>query len=371
MSSSTDSETDPISDQDIYQLSSRQKGVYLSKLSWFEEYLREEGKDPNKGIGYADKSVNVRVSRLHRLMTWIWDDDPTTDLNPSHADDIVSALNSDTLRKRNGDRYSEGSKRKFVNTLQSWFTFKDLDWHPKITFSDGKPEAQADPFSKRELERLWESSLRYEPIPSYNNLTPAERSRWRRYIANDLGKPTEDVSPDDWNKVNSLWEVPSLIRTVREAGWRPDLIERMPVNWYDASTHTIIIPAGEAPKNDSSWNQKLTNEAAYALEQWLEQRKNIERYDDSELIWLTREGNPMSSGPLNRLLRNLMEEAEIKPAGRNLVWYSFRHSIGTYLYYEYKDLKIVANTLRQESIKSADIYVDDIPELKREAAEIM
>ena len=86
---------------------------------------------------------------------------------------------------------------------------------------------------------------------------------------------------------------------------------------------------------------------------------------------LNRKGNPYSSGTLNTLLRNLMDEAGIKKRGRKLVWYSFRHSIGTYVFAETKSLKMVAEQLRQKSRASADQYVHPPPEVKREAANIM
>jgi site-specific recombinase XerD len=144
----------------------------------------------------------------------------------------------------------------------------------------------------------------------------------------------------------------------------------MRVDWDD-DTQTILIPEGKAVKNDAAWEQELTDEAAMALESWLDQRANMEVYDDQPEIWLNREGNPYQSGSLNRLLRNLVDEADISHRGRKLVWYSFRHSIGTYVYDEYQDLRIVAEMLRQKSPASADRYVHPTKELREEAARIM
>jgi site-specific recombinase XerD len=145
----------------------------------------------------------------------------------------------------------------------------------------------------------------------------------------------------------------------------------MKVQWYEPSEKTIYIPEGEAPKNDTYWRADLTDEGALALDKWLEQRELMELYDGRDVIWLTRKGNPYSSGTLNDLLRNLMDEAGIKSQGRNLVWYSFRHSIGTYVFAETKSLKVVADQLRQKSRASAEKYVHPLPEVKREAANIM
>ena len=145
----------------------------------------------------------------------------------------------------------------------------------------------------------------------------------------------------------------------------------MKIEWYDPADQTIYIPAGEAPKNDSSWEQELSAEAADAFENWLDQRSNMELYDGRDEVWLTRKGNPYSSGTLNDLLNNLMEQAGINQRGRKLVWYSFRHSVGTYVHHEYKDLRVVAETLRQNSRAAAERYVHPLPELKQEVAELM
>jgi integrase len=370
MNSSNDS-TDLVLAEDQFEpLNSRQQKVYNSKLYRFKQYLKQKGKNPKKGTGYS--GVDVRISRLHRVMEWIWNSSGiTTEFTIELADAANEALAEDSLCRHNGEQYSDGSKRKINNVLTNWFEFQGIDWEPEYNFTDGRPQDQADPFRKAELRQLWQASLTYKTIPSYNNLSPEERDRWKGHIAQELGKPKEEVRPDDWEKLNKDWKIPSLIRTAREAGWRPDLVARMSVEWYDPEAQTIYIPAGEAPKNDSPWEEELSDEAALALENWLEQRDNCEMYDGRTEIWLTREGNPYKSGTLNDLLRNLMDEAGINQRGRKLVWYSFRHSIGTYVYDEYQDLRIVAEKLRQNSLAAADRYVHPTSELKREAAELM
>lgn len=338
----------------------------------FETYLREVGKNPRRAMGYADDAIGPRRSRLHRCFTWLWDQvEVTTELTTEHADSIVVALDTDKFRQQDGERYSEASKRKFVDALSNWFAFQGAEWEPEIRFTDEDATADADPFTRDELRNLWQAALQYKAIPSYNNLSPTERDRWRASIAQEIGKPKEEVRPADWDAINQDWMIPSLIRTTRAAGWRPAMVGRLRVDWYDESTMTIHIPQGQAVKNDAAWAQELDSESALALEKWLEQRENMEKYDGRDRIWLNRQGNPYTSGSLNTILRNLMDDAGIEPHGRKLVWYSFRHAIGTYLYEEYKDLKIVAAVLRQKSLASADRYVHPTPELKREAASLM
>lgn len=359
-------------EREVDALNERQTSIYLSVRERFETYLREQGKVPRKSIGYAEDSIGPRVSRIQRVFDWLWEsEEVTTELSTDHADRFLEALDTDSYRAADGERYSEASKRKFRDTLENWFEFHDVEWEPTIRFTDDDAIGDADPFSRAELRKLWQAALQYKSIPSYNNLSPTERDRWRAYIAQELGKPKEEVSPADWEAINQDWKIPSLIRTTRAAGWRPAMVARLRVDWYDDSTQTIHIPQGQAVKNDAAWAQALDDESAFALENWLEQRENLDKYDGRNEIWLNRQENSYQSGSLNTLLRNLMGEADIEPYGRKLVWYSFRHSIGTYVYDEYKDLKIVAETLRQKSRASADRYVHPTPELKREAAGVM
>ncbi len=353
-------------------LSSRQEAIVNNKLQRFKTYLQTKGKDPYRQIAYADKSIPIIVSRIKRLQNWVWTHiEPTTELTPQHADQIIGALATDQFHRKDDTPYSEDSKRKFKDALTTWFTYQNVDWETDVTFTASEPQNQADPFTKDELRLLWEAALDYKSIPTYNNLTPSQRDRWKRYLAQHLGKPKTEISPADWDKHNNRWDIPALIRTTREAGWRPDLISRMPTQWYAPTDQTIHIPAGKAPKNDAVWHQPLSDEAAFALEQWLDQRPTMDRYDDSDLIWLNREGNPYNSATLNNLLRNLMDAADIQPNGRKLVWYSFRHSIGTIVYEEYKSLKPVAEALRQKSRDAAARYVHPTQTQKRDVAELL
>jgi len=362
-----------ISDDQLTDLNDRQRTIYCEKLARFADYLKSEGKEPIKDIGYAEGTVKERISRFNRMMKWVWSNNEgaPTELTPEQGNAVNTALYADSLRTTNGERFAEGSKRKLNDVLRNWFEFQNIDWEPKYTFSDDGPENQPDPFLKKELKQIWEASLDYKTIPSYNNLSPKERDEKKAHIAQELGKPKDEVRPADWDRINKCWKIPSLIRSTRGHGWRPDLVGRMKVSWYEPETQTIHIPEGEAPKNDASWDATLSDEAAATLEKWLEQRELRSNYDGRDEIWLNREGNPYGSGTLTDLLDNLLDEAGISSRGRNLVWYSFRHSVGTYVFVEYQNLEMVAEQLRQKSKISASKYVHPLPELKKEAAEIM
>lgn len=87
------------------------------------------------------------------------------------------------------------------------------------------------------------------------------------------------------------------------------------------------------------------------LERWLEQRENKTKYDGRDELWLNRQGNPYNSGSLNTLLGNLCEEAEIDQKNRRMVWYSFRHSLGTHMTDE-GNLAQANEQMRHKSLQS-------------------
>lgn len=360
-----------LEEKNVDPLNNRQQAVYAANLAKFKQYLETKGKNPKKEEGYAEDSIPADISRFHRTMEWVWNNvEKTTKMVPEHADQVVEALEADDLRRRDGEAYAGGSKRKITETLISWFNYEGVDWEPEIEFSDGIPKDKPDPFTKPELRQLWQTALEYKSIPSYNNVTPVERAQWKATIAQELGKPKEQVTPDDWEKIVN-WHIPSLIRTARGNGWRPAMVGRLKVDWYEPDAQKIVIPEGKAVKNGAGWTQELADESAFALNKWLEQRATMEKYSGRSEIWLNRKGNPYESGTLNDLLNDLMDEAGINQNGRKLVWTSFRHSIGTYVYEEYKDLGIVAERLRQLSTESAAYYVHPTKELRKEAAEVM
>ena len=146
-----------VSDDQLARLNERQQEIYCEKLSRFAAHLKTKGKVPMKEIGYAEGSVRVRISRFHRMMKWVWnhEDVVTTEFTSENGDAVNTALQTDSLRKMDGGRFAEGTKRKLNDVLRNWFEFQNIDWNPKYTFSDDEPENQPDPFLKKELKQRW------------------------------------------------------------------------------------------------------------------------------------------------------------------------------------------------------------------------
>jgi site-specific recombinase XerD len=356
--------------ESVTPLNYNQQFIYSNSRSDLIAYLRNKAKKPKRNEGYAESNVRPIARRIHQIHEYFWNGGTViTELSTDHADQFVTALNQDTYRTRTGDPYAEGSKRKFTESLKTYFQFRDIEWQPEITFGQGEPTMDSDPFERRERPKLLDASYEYRSPPNYTNLSPEERDRWKAHLAQQLGEPKESIGPDRWEELQQSWKFPSLISTSLDLGPRAALINRLTTGALDLQNGEVYIPPEMAVKNNTDWTNELTSDSVMMLEKWLEQRSNMTKYDNSDRIWLNRKGNPYDSGNLNDLLDSLIEIADIDQGNRKLTWHSIRHSTGLYIYNQKEDLGMVADILRHKSIEAAEIYSHPTPEAKREVIE--
>jgi len=93
----------------------------------------------------------------------------------------------------------------------------------------------------------------------------------------------------------------------------------------------LRISKGDSTKNTNNWHVSLSDRTVNIFRKWVTERDQYDQYDDTNALWLTKYGNPYGSEALNRLLRNLCEEAAIPVDDCEISWYSIRHSVGTYM----------------------------------------
>jgi len=140
------------------------------------------------------------------------------------------------------------------------------------------------------------------------------------------------------------------------------------VDWYDPDHGVLRIPKEHSSKEREMWDLALTKRTTNILDRWIEQREPISKYDGRDELWLTREGTPYQSHSLNRLLNNLMVEAEISEGGRRLCWMSIRHSVATYIANE-GSVAEAQSQLRHESPTTTMRYTHPTPEDRRDTLE--
>jgi integrase len=196
-------------------------------------------------------------------------------------------------------------------------------------------------------------------VKHYHNCSKAERNRLKGHLAQRFEKPKENVTPDDFERANSF-KIPSLVATALDMGLRPIEISRATVEWVNLDNATLEIPASESSKNQDNWECVLSKQAVRSLEKWLDERTRYEKYDTTDALWLNRQANPYSSQSLNYLLDQLIEEAGIEPAGRDLTWYSIRHGVAT-LWADEEDIQDAREQLRHEQVTTTLGYSHSSP----------
>ena len=353
----------------VESLNHHQRVIFAQAWNDLVEDLRTKGKEPDENVGLAESNIRPTARRIFQVFDFAWEDEFVLQLTPKVADEFLEGLKENSITRNDGLAYTDTSKRKFSNALESYFGIKNTEWTPPVKFVDELPQLESDPFDRRERELLFNTSLEFRKPPTYSNLSTDERTRWKRYISQLEGIPLDEVSKEDWERLERSWKIPAIISTTLDAGWRAAFFGRFLVDYVDLEKGEVHIPGHASVKNDKNWDQVLSKRSVAILERWLKERSLISKYDDSDLLFLNRNGNPYKSHTLNNLLNNLIEEANIPTKGRKLTWHSIRHSTGMYVHEETQDLAMVAETLRQTSLESARRYAHPTPESLRDTIE--
>lgn len=337
---------------------------YRTFREGFIAWLDTVGKDPDRDAGYAPKTVQNTAYRTSKFMRFVWEVEGAFTLNVrhEHADAYLDRLAHDDVSDAHGD-----AERKALLRLFRWLEVERgyPPWQPGRTFASTPSVNPPDYLTLAERGQIREAAQAFEPIPAYNDLSPAGRDRWRSYLASVLDRPVERIRPADWDGITS-WKVTSLVWTSLDAGLRPHEVEHASVGWVDVGNRLLRIPAAESAKVAEHWHVALTEGTADALAAWLDERAASPMYDGREDVWLTREGNPYTAQSLRRLLHRLCAEADIPTADRRMSWYAIRHSVGTYMVRE-RGLAAAQAQLRHKRPETTMKY-DAVPLEDRRAA---
>jgi len=350
------------------QLSEKQIVDYHSYRESFLKWLLHMGKNPEKAIGYSPYTVYESGYRSAAFDRWVWENEGKYRLPPDtdDADEYMQKVAySDNAQATKG-KIEEMLKRYFRWLAQKYGTD---EWEPTFSFESGGTSQPRDFLTTEERRLIRETALSHGSIPSYNSLSAEQRNQWKSYVGKVLDKPIDEVTPDDWDSIDG-WKITSIVWASLDAGLRPVEVGRAKTTWVDTANEVLRIPHEESSKNRENWIVSITERTASALERWLGERERYERYDDTDLLWLTTHENPYGSQSLGRLLKRLCDDAGIRTENRQLSWYAIRHSVGTYMTAE-RDLAATKAQLRHKSVKTTMKY-DQVPvEDRRDALDRM
>jgi integrase len=331
------------------------------ELSAFKTWMLTKGKDPAKNDPLAEQTCEDYVFRVQQYLIFAWANvgQVTTQIDQQFADAFVEALDDDTITKDNGDPYAESGKRKLVNAIEKWYLWRHHTqgaetWEPEVVFSQDHHDSVSR-FTKLERTLLREGVLGFETLPKYNDLSPEERDRRKAYLAQKLGKPKTEITLEDWQEVNESWKVPAMVWLSLDIGPRPIDVHRLNESWLIPAENTVRIPMGSSSKNERFWPLRIHPDTTWMLNNWKEQRATKPVYDDTDALFLNRNGNRYSAGNLADLARRLCADIGISTENRRITWYSFRHSVGTYVANE-GDSGQARHQLQHESTEALGNY---------------
>lgn len=351
------------------RLTDRELEMYPDHRHDLLKWMLEQGQAPSAHVGYAEETVKNRASRLDILYRWVWD------IEERYTEDITVTHVNAFMKYVGQQPYSSSYKAAFQKAIFTLFRWqrheqgKRVKWKPEYRYKDSSYPGSPPALTREDRTALREASISYGSLPHYNSVSPEERKKWTRYLAQLLGKPMKEVGKDDWEKANS-WKWPSLIWTAIDGGLRPKEVSRAKVSWLDSDAGVLRIPAEDSVKNSASWTVSLRDRTVSILEKWIKERSCYEKYEDSELLWLTKYSNPYESNSLNPWFRKLCDEAGIDHKQRGLSWYSIRHSVGREMVRE-KGVGAAAEQLRHKSMNSTLRYIRASPEERKDALERM
>ena len=350
-------------------LNERQTIDYQTQREACLNWLLTYGKNPERFEGYALGTVKPRSARMDQFYRFVWDFEGRYTGNPTH--DHADAWMRD-LASTDSSTVHKDCCQKAVKMLLKWRHHEHglEEWTPEITFySRDSASNPRDYLSRKERTTIREAALEYGSAPSYSDLTPEARDRWRIHLAQRFGIPKSDVTPADWDRANG-WKIPSLVWVSMDAGLRPIEVERATTSWVDLENKLLRIPKAQSSKNRENWLVGLRSQTIEYIERWFAQRDSYTMYDDTKTIWLTNHGNPYSSQSLRYLLHRLFEEASIPTENRQVSWYTIRHSVGTYMTRE-EDLAAAQAQLRHKSEQTTMKYDQTPVEERRNALDRM
>lgn len=344
------------------QVDDREIVDYHQHREQFINWLLTFGKDPEQVLGYRDTTAKVRAQKADQFYRWVWDQEGryTTNLSHTHADEYMKMLAFSDL--------SQSSKPTYMKSLKSLYQWRhnelgDDEWEPDITFTFKATGTNPRDYLTSEERRLFrEAALEYGRIPSYYSITPSERRDWKAYLARRFEKPMDEVSIEDWDRANG-WKYPSMVWVSLDAGLRPSEVERSTIDWLDLNNDVLRIPKS-GTKNDDHWVTVLQDRTVTALEEWLKQRENYEKYNGRDELWLTKYGNPYNNNSLSTLAKKLADIANIDRTNRQVTWYSIRRGMITEMI-DKGDLSSAQIQARHKDIRSTLRYDQAPPERRK------
>lgn len=345
------------------QLSEMQIEMYRDARKDLYRWLATKGKDPETETGYAEGTIKDTLHRTAIVQRWMYEDLGLmpTDLTTDTADKYVKKLKKQET--------SDAHKRKMLDALKRYFRWQGEDWKPETDIRESPSKPKNRKLSKEERRLVKSAALEYGVPTDVDGSAESNREEYVTKLSQHLGKPKDEITEEDWEKVES-WKIPSLIYVALDCALRPKEVKNLTMDQIDWRREYLVFEEDDTTKNDEPWENPLSSDTMTLLRKWRDERNSLEKYDETDIVWLTREANPYRSDSLCDLLHRLLRMRGIEPDddSRKLTWYSIRHSCGDRLVGEH-DYEMARQILRHKWMDTTRKYNIKSDEEKEAAIE--
>jgi len=327
----------------------------------FLQWLITEGKDTYREEGFAESTVKTTHYKIDESYRWQWEHTErfTKEFPQDQAEELLDIL----MRK---SPHPDSYVHIFEKALRRLFKYfrearnRDIpEWEHDIPVEPNRGSTKSKHIKDRlyadEMARLYEAAIQEYSIKSYWNVDPDERQELKRMIAQQQGITMDEIGPEEFKKASS-WKYPAIISTTADLGLRPIEVGKMKKSWLSLSQNQISIPAEGSTKNEEAWHCEISSKSKTALKHWLQERQSYHKYDDTDILWLTKYGNQYGAGSLNRVLQKLIERVGINTENRKISYYSFRHGAAS-IWTENEGIAKAAQQLRHSNLETTRQYL--------------
>jgi len=167
-----------------------------------------------------------------------------------------------------------------------------------------------------------------------------------------LGRPNPRYPTGERNRL--------IMQIMLNTGVR--LSEAINLRWTDVNLTTgkLMVRSGKGNKDRSLW---LSEADLAAVRQWRE-RQAVDAGGECVHVFTTLDGGPLCARYVQRMVRRYSEQVGI---AKSVHPHTLRHSFGTDLYRETKDIRLTQRALGHASIATTQIYTHIVDEQLEEA----
>lgn len=323
---------------------------YLTEYRRFFNWLRETPANPEKpsegNISKADSNRDIELSTLEHLK----------------SAQVQMFLKELSFREnRQSTRDSKKTINRTINALRSLFHYLTVT----ADLNDGEPYFYRNVMLKVPLEKGTKESISYRNAKFSPMLYTGEKKhKWLKFLSNNyegtLGNRAR--SSFIFNKERDI----AIIALLLSSGIRVSELARLNMKDINMKEHSIIV-LRKGNKKDAPL---IADWAIPYIQQYLDirsQRYNPEK--EEKALFLTKYAGKAKRIATNTVERFVSKYSEAFPGGNRTTPHKLRHSLGTELYEESKDVMIVATQLGHTGISATDQYIQQT-EVEKQRTEL-